>query len=63
MGKIPSKQTTEDYNCFTVSFMFINNSCISNFWKLDILCITDPLEKKTEIELQEETLRYFQNNS
>ncbi|GFY28737.1 integrase catalytic domain-containing protein [Trichonephila clavipes] len=34
--------------------------CISDLWKHDSLGITDPVETKTKLEIQKETLNYFQ---
>ncbi|GFV67530.1 DUF1758 domain-containing protein [Trichonephila clavipes] len=34
--------------------------CISDLWKLDSLGITDPVETKTKLEIQKETLNHFQ---
>ncbi|GFX59155.1 integrase catalytic domain-containing protein [Trichonephila clavipes] len=40
--------------------MFVNDMCISDLWKLDSLGITDPVETKTKLEIQKETLNHFQ---
>ncbi|GFY33030.1 DUF1758 domain-containing protein [Trichonephila clavipes] len=40
--------------------MFVNDMCISDLWKLDSLGITVPVETKTKLEIQKETLNHFQ---
>ncbi|GFX08080.1 integrase catalytic domain-containing protein [Trichonephila clavipes] len=40
--------------------MFVNDMCVSDLWKLDSLGITDPVETKTKLEIQKETLNHFQ---
>ncbi|GFT86685.1 integrase catalytic domain-containing protein [Trichonephila clavipes] len=40
--------------------MFVNDMCISDLWKLESLGITDPVETKIKLEIQKETLNYFQ---
>ncbi|GFX58747.1 integrase catalytic domain-containing protein [Trichonephila clavipes] len=34
--------------------------CVSDLWKLDSLGISDPVETKTKLEIQKETLNHFQ---
>ncbi|GFV04788.1 integrase catalytic domain-containing protein [Trichonephila clavipes] len=61
MGKTYRNETKFDKNHFmNVTSMFVNDMCISDLWKLDSLGITDPVETKTKLEIQKETLNHFQ---
>ncbi|GFS50860.1 integrase catalytic domain-containing protein [Trichonephila clavipes] len=61
MGKTYRKETKFDKNHFmNVTSMFVNDMCVSDLWKLDSLGITDPVETKTKLEIQKETLNHFQ---
>ncbi|GFY00964.1 integrase catalytic domain-containing protein [Trichonephila clavipes] len=61
MGKTYRNETKFDKNHFmNVTSMFVNDMCISDLWKLDSLAITDPVETKTKLEIQKETLNHFQ---
>ncbi|GFW05447.1 integrase catalytic domain-containing protein [Trichonephila clavipes] len=61
MGKTYRNETKFDKNDFmNVTSMFVNDMCISDLWKFDSLGITDPLETKTKLEIQKETLNHFQ---
>ncbi|GFV57548.1 uncharacterized protein TNCV_4399041 [Trichonephila clavipes] len=61
MRKTYRNETKFDKNHFmNVTSMFVNDMCISDLWKLDSLGITDPVETKTKLEIQKETLNHFQ---
>ncbi|GFS50875.1 integrase catalytic domain-containing protein [Trichonephila clavipes] len=61
MGKTYRNETKFDKNHFmNVTSMFVNDMCVSDLWKLDSLGITDPVETKTKLEIQKETLNHFQ---
>ncbi|GFW90039.1 integrase catalytic domain-containing protein [Trichonephila clavipes] len=61
MGKTYRNETKFDKNHFmNVTSMFVNDMCTSDLWKLDSLGITDPVETKTKLEIQKETLNHFQ---
>ncbi|GFW88505.1 integrase catalytic domain-containing protein [Trichonephila clavipes] len=61
MGKTYRNDTKFDKNHFmNVTPLFVNDMCISDLWKLDSLGITDPVETKTKLEIQKETLNHFQ---
>ncbi|GFX15531.1 integrase catalytic domain-containing protein [Trichonephila clavipes] len=61
MGKTNRNETKFDKNHFmNVTSMFVNDMCISDLWKLDSLGITNPVETKTKLEIQKETLNHFQ---
>ncbi|GFW74354.1 integrase catalytic domain-containing protein [Trichonephila clavipes] len=63
MGKTYRNETKFDKNHFmNVTSMFVNDMCISDLWKLDSLGITDPVETKTKLEIQKETLNHFQKS-
>ncbi|GFW36053.1 DUF1758 domain-containing protein [Trichonephila clavipes] len=46
----------EVVNLVTLS---LQNMDVPNMWDLEVLCITDPIEKKNESLLEEETLAHF----
>ncbi|GFU73608.1 integrase catalytic domain-containing protein [Trichonephila clavipes] len=61
MGNTYRNETKFDKNHFmNVTSTFVNDMCISDLWKLDSLGITDPVETKTKLEIQNETLNHFQ---
>ncbi|GFQ98445.1 integrase catalytic domain-containing protein [Trichonephila clavata] len=45
-------------NFMNVTSIIVNDICISERWKLDSLGITDPLETKTTLEIQRETINH-----
>ncbi|XP_050298613.1 uncharacterized protein LOC126737669 isoform X1 [Anthonomus grandis grandis] len=48
MGKIPVEQ--KDTLSMSAVSLFVNNASISNLWELDVLGISDPVERKTREE-------------
>ncbi|KAF8776764.1 hypothetical protein HNY73_013711 [Argiope bruennichi] len=61
MGKSNSKSTFESKNSLLVHSLLTNQTKISDLWELDSLGIKDPSEKKTKLELQDLTLKHFEN--
>ncbi|XP_055944592.1 uncharacterized protein LOC129975555 [Argiope bruennichi] len=61
MEKSNSKSTFESKNSLLVHSLLTNQTKISDLWELDSLGIKDPSEKKTKLELQDLTLKHFEN--
>lgn len=59
MGKVPQEQTSEENLAMTVLSLFVNESEISNLWKLDLIGINDPAEKKSKSEIDLQTKEHF----
>lgn len=59
LGKFFSTESNVNTNHSLITSLLVNNQCISDLWKLDVLGITDPAHRKSKIELEEETNKYF----
>jgi len=58
-GKIPETNNTSNTTMITTS-MFTKDMLITDLWQLDVLGITDPIEKRSRQQLEEAAQEYFQ---
>ncbi|GFT42629.1 uncharacterized protein TNCV_2165311 [Trichonephila clavipes] len=59
MGKVPHEEPSEENLAMTVLSLFVNEAEISNIWKLDLIGINDPVEKKSMYEIHFQTKKHF----
>ncbi|GFT16106.1 integrase catalytic domain-containing protein [Trichonephila clavipes] len=61
MGKVPEEETPKESSvlAITVTSMFVNELDISNLWRLDLIGIDDPIEKKSKQEIDLQTKEHF----
>ncbi|GFV48757.1 integrase catalytic domain-containing protein [Trichonephila clavipes] len=61
MGKISCEFKFELENSLLVHSLFTNREKISNLWELDSIGMKNPIEKKSKLELQDLSLKHFEN--
>lgn len=59
MGKVPGNKAPIENSSFARVSLFLNEKSAENFWKLDVIGISDPAETKTKAEIHKETMQYF----
>ncbi|GFQ97261.1 integrase catalytic domain-containing protein, partial [Trichonephila clavata] len=59
LGKFFDTEQTVNSHSYVISSLLVQNQCMSDLWKLDVLGIADPAQLKSKIELGEETNKYF----
>ncbi|GBL89481.1 hypothetical protein AVEN_87825-1 [Araneus ventricosus] len=69
MGKVPQVNTERVKLAMIVTSLFVNKTEIADLWRLDVLGIKDPIEKKSKQEINlktkehfKETLKFNQDN-
>ncbi|GFQ70333.1 integrase catalytic domain-containing protein [Trichonephila clavata] len=61
MGKLSNKSKFKSDNSYLVHSLLTNREKISDLWEIDSLGIKDPSEKRSKLELQDLTLKHFEN--
>ncbi|GBO14256.1 hypothetical protein AVEN_177158-1 [Araneus ventricosus] len=59
MGKVPQVSTERVNLAMTVTSLFVNEAEIADLWRLDVLGIKDPMEKKSKQERDLKTKEHF----
>ncbi|GFU45594.1 DUF1758 domain-containing protein [Trichonephila clavipes] len=60
MGKLfGSEPSVESKHSLLISSLLTRTQCISDLWNLDVLGITGTAYRQTAKELEEETMKYF----
>ncbi|GFQ81995.1 DUF1758 domain-containing protein [Trichonephila clavata] len=59
LGKFFNTEQIINSHSYIISSLLVQNPCISDLWKLDVLGITDPAQRKSKFELEDETNKYF----
>ncbi|GFQ90600.1 integrase catalytic domain-containing protein [Trichonephila clavata] len=61
MGKLSNESKFKSENSLLVHSLLTNREKISDLWELDSLCIKDPSEKRSKLELQDLALKHCEN--
>ncbi|GFY23480.1 hypothetical protein TNCV_3941721 [Trichonephila clavipes] len=59
IGADVMEEPSEENLAMAVLSLFVNEAKISNLWKLDLIGINDPVEKKSEHEIDLQIKKYF----
>ncbi|GBM32585.1 hypothetical protein AVEN_195547-1 [Araneus ventricosus] len=59
MGKVPQVNTERANLAMTVTSLLVKEAEIADLWRLDVLGIKDPMEKKSKQEIDLKTKEHF----
>ncbi|GBM83170.1 hypothetical protein AVEN_43667-1 [Araneus ventricosus] len=59
MGKVPQVNTERVNLAMTVTSLFVKEAEIADLWRLDVLGIKDPMEKKSKQKIELKTKEHF----
>ncbi|XP_035204986.1 uncharacterized protein LOC118179934 [Stegodyphus dumicola] len=59
MGKVPVEEAPNENLAMAVTSMFINEAEVSSLWRLNLIGINDPVEKKSKHKIDLQTKEHF----
>lgn len=59
MGKVPQESSSKENLALSVTSMFVKEAEISDLWRLDLLGISDPIEKLCKMEVDRQVKEHF----